>query len=154
MTVNNLTSHQQHTRVYFSNPYLQQPVAFSTIDSLTCEIPSYCGLSLHFHDPYVMQTCFFVFCGKMSLHLLCLHFAEVSKFVSFSLSGQNNEFYYDIFKHTGGMTVLSLDLIGEFHWFVIVLEFYKLIPYHFMEQFITGHNRYMVFKYFPPYEGC
>lgn len=24
----------------------------------------------------------------------------------------------------------------------------------FMKQFITGHNRYMIFKYFPPYEGC
>lgn len=74
--------------------------------------------------------CLFVFYGKMSLYFLCLHFVDVSKFVSFSLSGQNNGFHYDIFKYTGDMTVHSLDLIGEFYWFIIVLEFYKLIPYH------------------------
>lgn len=86
-------------------------------------IPTLCKLVSLFS----VGRCHFI---SFAFILLLFLFFLLLLFVSFSLSGQNNGFHYDIFKHTGDMTVLSPDLMGEFYWFATVLDFYKDIPYH------------------------
>lgn len=53
------------------------------------------------------------------------------------------------------ITVLSPHLIREsFVVLLLLLSFISSLHIMFMEQLITGHNRHMIFNYFPPCEGC